>query len=202
MAALEPMRYSSGALPAYSAYKEQCTDDSESPTWFIPFGIILGSVGSVGINLGNNLQSLGLTNLNAEMSAHLKKLEDEGYDVSDLSDKLPPPKFMSRGRVIFITGSVIFFTASIINFVAFAFAPASILAPLEAIQVVCQLFMGRIIHKVPITGLAFFSTVVTCSGVVGAVAAVPPTVYEFSVPQLMRLPACPCTVAQGSPLAF
>ena len=150
-------------------------------------GIALGSFGSVGINLGNNLQSLGLTLLAAEMSEHLQKLEQEGYSIHDPKETLPNPKFMSKGRITFIVGTATFATSSIINFVAFAFAPASILAPLEAIQVCCQLFMGRIIHKKPITLLAAASTAVTCFGVTAAVAAVPPMVYEFTVPQLTDL---------------
>lgn len=189
--ALPPLRYNSTKLPSYSAYKETCSDDSEPLTWFVPLGIALGSFGSVGINLGNNLQSLGLTKLASEMALHLEKLEQDGYEIDSPTEKLPPPPFLTRGRIIFIGGSTIFGTASIINFVAFAFAPASILAPLEAIQVVCQLFMGRLIHKTPITRLAAVSTAVTCSGVVGAVSAVPPVVYEFTMPQLVALWAAP-----------
>ena len=38
------------------------------------------------------------------------------------------------GQCIKVTGTVIFITGSVINFIAFALAPASILAPLESIQ--------------------------------------------------------------------
>ena len=191
---MRPLRFNSTALPPYSAYKETCSGESETASWMVPFGIALGSFGSVGINLGNNLQSLGLTTQAAELAAHLEQLERDGWEIDMPGVKLPPPPFMTRGRVLFIVGSFTFFVASIINFVAFAFAPASILAPLEAIQVVCQLFMGRVIHKTPITPLAVAATVLTCSGVVGAVAAVPPFVYEFTIPQLIALWAAPAWV--------
>jgi hypothetical protein len=117
----------------------------------------------------------------------MEKLEDEGWDLDVPSADLPKLRFMTRGRVFFIIGSFTFFVASIINFVAFAFAPAAILAPLEAIQVCCQLFMGRFIHKTPITALATGATVLTCAGVVGAVVAVPPTVQSLTMPGLVAL---------------
>lgn len=68
-------------------------------------GIALGCVGSISINIGNNLQSRGLDELNPSQSTWL-------------------------------LGTVIFFVASIIQFVAFAFAPASVVAPLESLQFV------------------------------------------------------------------
>ena len=60
-----------------SYFRSECVDDSEPESWFVPLGIGLGCFGSVGINLGNNLQSLGLTKRTDELSKHLEKLEEE-----------------------------------------------------------------------------------------------------------------------------
>ena len=109
---MRPLRFNSTALPPYSAYKETCSGESETASWMVPFGIALGSFGSVGINLGNNLQSLGLTTQAAELAAHLEQLERDGWEIDMPGVKLPPPPFMTRGRVLFIVGSFTFFVAS------------------------------------------------------------------------------------------
>ena len=70
-----------------SYFKLACADTSvEPPVWYIPFGIALGSFGSVGINLGNNLQALGLAMRATELIAHTEKLEKENYDVDNDSE--------------------------------------------------------------------------------------------------------------------
>lgn len=61
-------------------------------------GILLGATASIGINVGNNIQSLGLQE-----------------------------KERGGGDRLFNVGTTIFVTASLINFAAFAFAPAAIL---------------------------------------------------------------------------
>ena len=170
-----------------SYFMETCTGEDDTEDWQIGFGVGLGCFGSIGINLGNNLQSLGLNVRTSELGDHIAKLEREGYDLDDPDAELPKLKFFTRGNILFASGSTIFLVASIVNFVAFAFAPASMLAPLEAIQVVAQLFIGRIIFKNPITPLAAGSTAVTFAGVIGVVLSVPPKVYAFSIPQLFAL---------------
>jgi len=161
--------------------------EADDSTSLIPLGIALGSFGSVGINLGNNLQALGITMSMDQIAQHKDSLAEWERGGANPNTRPQEPPKSARGKVVFVLGTTIFVCSSLINFVAFAFAPASILAPLEAIQVVCQLFMGRILRGIPITRLAALSTVLTCAGVIGAVAAVPPKVYEFTVPQLVQL---------------
>ena len=178
------------ATEIYSANISYFRDQCDPPeTNGIPIGIALGVLGSVGINLGNNLQALGLNVQADEVKQHLIKLEEQGYDLDNLSTAADLPKLaaLRRGTAIFGVGWVIFVSASLINFVAFVFAPAAILAPLEAIQVVCQIFLGRLIFKKKITMLAVGSTFVAVLGVVGIVLAVPAKEYNFSMPQLVAL---------------
>ena len=141
--------------------------------------------------LASTWEQLAVTGLTSWLLKwrYLEKLEQDGYEIDSPTEKLPPPPFLTRGRIIFAEGSTIFGTASIINFVAFAFAPASILAPLEAIQVVCQLFMAASSTSA-ITRLRRFHR----GDLLGRRrrclrgAAV---VYEFTMPQLVALWAAP-----------
>ncbi len=72
----------------------------------------MGVFGSIGINVGQNMQAGGIA-----------KLPDE--------DKMKPHK--SR---MWIQGMIVFVSFSMLNFAALALAPASILTPLESIQFV------------------------------------------------------------------
>lgn len=44
-------------------------------------------------------------------------------------------------------GSVVFFVASLIQFAAFAFAPASVVAPLESLQFIANIAFGKFVNK-------------------------------------------------------
>ena len=98
-----------------SYFREEC-EPSEGNS--IPTGVILGCLGSIGINLGNNLQALGLNVQARELTEHIEKLEREGYDIDAADAELPKVSKVSRGNVIFGIGWSIFLTSSIINFVA------------------------------------------------------------------------------------
>ena len=168
-----------------SYFRMTCDQAPPKPPWFIYLGIGLGCFGSVGINLGNNLQAVGINLDNSDAIEHVEELEKKGHDIDN--EELPKMKGgCSKGTFIFAIGSTIFFTASLVNFAAFTFAPGAVLAPLEAIQVVCQLFCGRIFHKTPITTLSAASTVLTVLGVVCAIAAVPtPERTKITIPDLI-----------------
>ncbi len=95
------------------------------------YGIALGLFGSICINLGNNLQSLGMT-----------QLEIADNDAAAARDAVSPEEnFDERAEIdaceskIWIAGTVIFVTGSLLTFAAFAFAPQSILASIEGVQV-------------------------------------------------------------------
>ena len=83
--------------------KEGTTASSNIGYGLNALGIALGCIGSISINIGNNLQA-------------------RGHNLKQQST--------------WLLGTVVFFLASLIQFVAFAFAPASVVAPLESLQFV------------------------------------------------------------------
>ena len=84
-------------------------------------GILFGLFGSIGVNLGQNIQ-------NAEWDS-------------------PGTVWYRRWSV---WGASLFITAAIVNFVAFAFAPASILAPLEGSQFLSNFLFNYYIERDPV----------------------------------------------------
>ena len=77
----------------------------ELPDWGAPVGISIGSVASIGINIGQNMQADGLRSL-----------------PEDIRDTKP---WKSRTWTI---GQAVFVTFSMANFAALALAPASVRA--------------------------------------------------------------------------
>lgn len=128
-------------------------------------GILLGLCGSIMINVGNNVQALGM-GLDAAQ---------QDLDVKERS---------KRPKVLWISGTVTFIVGSVINFVAFVFAAASVLAPLEAIQFVSNLVFARFVTKVPVSRRMVAGSALIVAGTVGAVAGGPMTVTSFTIPQL------------------
>lgn len=100
-------------------------DDTDGIT--VAIGITIGLVASVGINLGQNIQAS-----NAPPEQPKKK---KGYDAEKNDWDPEKKKWWWRGLAIFVV-------SAIANFVAFAFAPASVLAPLEGAQFVTNFFYG------------------------------------------------------------
>ena len=84
----------------------------------------MGVLGSIGINIGQNMQADGIL-----------RLPPEQRD----SEQWRSPMW----RV----GMAIFVSFSIHNFAALGLAPASILVPLESIQFVTNVFYSRLVHK-------------------------------------------------------
>lgn len=83
----------------------------------------MGVFGSIGINIGQNLQASGIEELPEEL-------------------RMQPHK--SRK---WVTGLSIFIGFSMINFAALALAPASILTPLESIQFVTNIVWNRTVNR-------------------------------------------------------
>ena len=96
-------------------------------------GIALACVGSVSINIGNNLQAKGHADDN---------------------------------NGIWILGTCIFFLASIIQFVAFAFAPVSVVAPLESLQFLANLVFAKFINQQTIAPRAYLGTFLIFTGLI------------------------------------
>lgn len=97
------------------------------PAWGLTIGVLMGVLGSIGINVGQNLQATGVRSL------HVKD-----------------QPFPWRSKV-WRSGLGIFACFAIINFSALSLAPASILCPIEAIQFVSNVFYNRFVNKLQIS---------------------------------------------------
>jgi hypothetical protein len=107
------------------------------PEWGVPFGVILSTVASIGINIGQNMQAQGINRLTEEQKAAPQQ---------------------SR---LWVIGMLVFIFSSLFNFVALAFAPASILTPIESIQFVTNIIYNRVYNGAPVSPLMV--TGVTCA---------------------------------------
>ena len=118
--------------------------DTDGTTNTVAIGIMIGLISSIGINVGQNLQSIGMKS----------------------SPEAQENPCSSRTWII---GLAIFVTGSLGNMVAMAFASASILVPLESSQFVTNIFFSQFILRIKVTPrqwlgtfLAVFGTVLTC----------------------------------------
>ena len=91
-----------------------CSDD-----WCVPLGIIVHIVGSIGINIGQNLQALGLERAAPENQNRPCKSQ------------------------MWVIGMALFAVASVITFGALALASALILVPLESVQFIVNIAFGK-----------------------------------------------------------
>ena len=118
-------------------------------------GILLSACGSIAINIGNNLQALGSSKRNTEtVSTNCARraggdmdsgaTERGGCEGSGSSEANGSGSGRQQARCsTWLVGTVIFTAASIVQFASFAFAPASICAPLESLQFVSNLIFNR-----------------------------------------------------------
>jgi len=113
----------------------------------LALGITLGACGSISINTGNNLQSLGM-----------HQQQESGKDDSS---------FWSS--TTWVVGTLVFVLGALLNFASFGFAPQSTLASLEAIQFVTNLFFGKWLLGKVITQKMKLGTALTVTGTVLAV---------------------------------
>jgi len=115
----------------------------------VALGIFLGLAGSLCINTGNNLQSLGM-----------HEMESEGG-----CDEEPN---LCKSRT-WVTGTVVFVAGALLNFASYGFAPQSTLASLESIQFVSNLFFGWWLLGKQITKRMMYGTGLTVGGTILAV---------------------------------
>ena len=125
--------------------------------WLI--GVLLMFLGSILTNLGNNLMSLGHTQSkeNDRRELELEKELDNQIVGQDVEKKEPPKTWWFMGTVIFVFGSLIVF-------LSFGFAAQSLLAALESVQFVSNVFFARYIHGEIITKRIIWSTVAIVFG--------------------------------------
>jgi len=123
-------------------------------------GIVLGLAGSIAINVGNNLQSRGMFLLEQERirttSSFAVGANDKEIDACTSS--------------MWVCGTVVFVTGALLNFASYGFAPQSLLATLESIQFVTNLFLGKWMQKKKIARKMYFGTFTTVLGTILAVS--------------------------------
>ena len=98
--------------------------------------VIIHVVGSVGINIGQNLQALALANGGIKGKSKMWNI-----------------------------GMALFAVSSVVTFSALALAPASILVPLESIQFVVNIAFNKVVRKRPITKLMYGGTLMIIIGI-------------------------------------
>ena len=112
------------------------------PAWGFGVGVLMGVAGSIGINVGQNMQATALDELPEELKSKPHKSK------------------------LWMWGMVIFIVFSLINFAALALAPASILTPLESIQFVTNIFYNKFVNKAKISWAMQGGTWLTVLGTV------------------------------------
>lgn len=132
------------ALPLFSAngtlaFLIAC---DETPAWGLPLGIAMGVFGSVGINIGQNIQASGLMELPIEQRA--------------------TPFKSLKWRI----GLATFAISAIVNFAALALAPAAVLTPLESIQFISNIAWNSLINHVRVSRKMVVGTALTMVGTV------------------------------------
>ena len=125
------------------------------PSWGLLVGVAMGVAGSIGINIGQNLQAAGIMKLEEQKAMAIAK------GVEKAAADFKPHK--SRQWMV---GLIIFIAFSLINFAAFALAPASVLTPLESIQFVTNIFYNRFVNRVRITRDMYIGVTITVVGTI------------------------------------
>lgn len=115
-------------------------------------GIALGCIGSISINIGNNLQAMG----------HAQQQAAAAAGGSSSGER---PKEMD----LWALGTGVFVIAALVQFTAFAFAPASVLAPLESLQFVANLAFAKWVKRQEVTQQMLWGTGLILLGVLLAV---------------------------------
>jgi len=111
------------------------------------------------INTGNNLQSLGLHKLGLISYA---QSEEKGEE---------PKKSVSQPwrSWTWLIGTVIFVSGALLTFYSFGLAPQSLLAPIESIQFVTNVFLGKLLLGRFITKRMYLGTFLTVFGTLLAI---------------------------------
>ena len=123
-------------------------------------GVGMGVIGSIGINVGQNLQAAGIQALSLE-------------------ERTQPHKSKT-----WIIGTATFVLFSLINFAALALAPASVLTPLESIQFVTNVVYNRVINKAVVSMRMLVGVACACAGTVLSVVFGAQPAGCHSLPQL------------------
>ncbi|GMH51000.1 hypothetical protein TL16_g10034 [Triparma laevis f. inornata] len=175
------------------------------PKWII--GVVFGLLGSIAINTGNNIQSLGLMRLEEEAQMLKKEREKEmargfggggakkGHISGSPSDHLDDSECsseefepISAGQSkTWVIGTCVFVSGSLLNFASYPFAPQSMLASLESVQFVSNLIFGKVMHGAIITNSMWFGTLITLAGTILAVSFSSKVALQLTMEDLQGL---------------
>lgn len=110
--------------------------------WEVPVGVAMGVLGSIGMNVGQNMQATGVRSLPEAVQ-----------------------QFPWRSRT-WLYGFAVFVSFAIINFSALSFAPASILVPIESLQFVSNVFYNRIVNQLRVSRRMYLGVLLAVVGTV------------------------------------
>jgi len=136
------------------------------------FGVLLITIGSLGNNLGNNLVSLdhaqqrekkehevSSSNNDSSEDNHIILINDDVDETNHEKEEDLKPKTSYR-----VIGTIIFVLGNLFTFASFGFGAQSLLASLESIQFVSNLFFASYIHHEKITGTMIHATLSIVGG--------------------------------------
>ena len=150
-------------------------------------GITLGLLGSIAINTGNNIQSLGLKGLKDKAKSHGRAKTAPINDNDEFVDDADSTESNPCSSSVWIIGTCIFVSGSLINFASYAFAAQSMLASLESVQFVTNLLFGKFMLKANVTRRMMVGTMFTVLGTVIAVQFSSKTTLELTTSEMVEL---------------
>lgn len=166
-------------------------DDGDSGGSTFIWGIVFGLLGSIAINTGNNLQSLGIRQLEEKSQAQSKMSSldgGKGEDEQTKEDEAPAVEEINGcDSQIWVLGTTIFLTGSLLNFASYGLAAQSVLACLEAIQFVTNLAFGKFMLQKRITKRMYIGTAMIVAGTVMAVLFGSKCEYKGTASSLISL---------------
>lgn len=139
------------------------------PMWVL--GVVLILLGSLGNNLGNNLVSLFFQRQqdegkNSTTTGNETESKDDapkdGSEIKDGSESkdVHPHNVEAKKKIISLwsVGVTIFVLGNLLTFASFGFAAQSLLASLESVQFVSNVFFVKYVHKEVVTWRMIIST--------------------------------------------
>jgi hypothetical protein len=190
------------------------TDGNEN--WVL--GVTLGLLGSIAINTGNNIQSLGLKRSQTnDKVAPIEPADDLGSPdgqpkkqsapwLSPKGTKTAPYENDDEFSVVTVTqqrpslsmtwiiGTIIFVSGSLLNFASYAFAAQSMLASLESVQFVTNLLFGKFMLGAHVSQTMLAGTFLTVAGTVMAVQFSSKETLDLDTEDIKKLYANPAYV--------
>lgn len=142
--------------------------------WWV--GVILCVTGSIMLNCGNNLQSLGLQG---------KPIKVDNPHEPEKEGSSPEDSRTEPNKAIWRVGTALFFTGSVFTFASFGFAPQSMVASLEAVQFVSNVIFGKCVLGAEVTKKVLCGSLLIVGGCILAVANSNSETHMYTVPQMM-----------------